>query len=406
MRQSMRDKRNYIIVVLLIVVLVMTVGFAAFSTSLQINGTANISTNWCVGFDNTKTTTYEITKGKSTGTNPSATMGYDGTACSTNYVPIANLGATFYQPGDKIEYTLTIANKGSVDAAIESITVDGTSVTSNQTKQKGNIIWKVYMPEDVVLSANTGSTTMVVSAEFQNTTDLSNYTLNESQTITVGVNAVQGSAGMGITPSSFTGTIYRNNTKIANIGSSIVQVSGTKYVITDGNQDAPVGPYESQSECQTALEGFGSPAGYSCQQKTGTFGGVGEYTTNASTLNKTYYLKHDVVDDIITASYVCFVTDTEHCMQGGNSSYYSANKRLLQGQESWFNSNSGSCTFGDAGFTCSGGGFSYVSAYSAGGVSASVSGSGRCDVHADGYSDCGVSGSGGGSESSGGEPAL
>ena len=74
----MRDKRNYIILALLAVVLVMTVGFAAFSTSLQINGTANISTNWCVGFDNTKTTTYEITKGKSTGTNPTATMGYDG----------------------------------------------------------------------------------------------------------------------------------------------------------------------------------------------------------------------------------------------------------------------------------------------------------------------------------------
>ena len=47
----------------------MAVGFAAFSTNLQINGTAGISTNWCVGFDNTKISTYEITKGKSTGMN-------------------------------------------------------------------------------------------------------------------------------------------------------------------------------------------------------------------------------------------------------------------------------------------------------------------------------------------------
>ena len=168
MRQNARDKRNYIIIGLLLLVLFMTVGFAAFSTNLQINGTANISTNWCVGFDNTKTSTYEITKGKASGTNPTATMGYSGTACSTNYVPIANLGATFYQPGDKIEYTLTIANKGSIDAAIESITVDGTSVTSNQTITKGNIIWKVYMPESTTLPASTGTTTMVVSAEFQN----------------------------------------------------------------------------------------------------------------------------------------------------------------------------------------------------------------------------------------------
>ena len=38
--------------------------------------------------------------------------------------------------GDKIKYTLTIANKVSIDAAIESITVDGTSVTSNQQNKK------------------------------------------------------------------------------------------------------------------------------------------------------------------------------------------------------------------------------------------------------------------------------
>ena len=121
---------------------------------------------------------------------------------------------------------------------------------------------------------------------------------------------------------------------------------------------------------------------------------MGDYTTDASTLNKTYYLKHDVVDDIITASYVCFVTDTEHCMQGGNSLYYSANKTLLQGQESWFNNHSGSCNFGVDTY-CDGGGFNGVSAYSNGGVDAGVSGSGDCGVSYNGYSSCNVSSSGG-----------
>ena len=122
--KKVKDSKSMLIFVLLAITLIMVVGFAAFNTALQINGTANISTNWCVGFDNTKTNTYQITKGNSAGTNPTATMGYSGTACSNTYVPIANLGATFYQPGDKVEYTLTIANKGSIDAAIESITVD------------------------------------------------------------------------------------------------------------------------------------------------------------------------------------------------------------------------------------------------------------------------------------------
>ena len=351
MRQSTRDKRNYVIVGLLLLVLFMTVGFAAFSTSLQINGTAGISTNWCVGFDNTKTSTYEITKGKSTGTTPSATMGYDGTACSSTYVPIANLGATFYQPGDKVEYTLTIANKGSVDAAIESITVDGASVTSNQTKQKGNIIWKVYMPEEVVLSANTGTTTMVVSAEFQNTTDLTNYTLNESQTITIGVNAIQGNEGMNITPAKFTGTIYRWNSDSVKIG-DLIKDRVVYFITADGVYGhGPSGDYETFNDCEKVrneeYHGYGE-----CKQFD--FKGIRSYTTDASTLNKTYYSKHTVVNDIITESYACLITDKEYCLQGGdNGQAYETNKNIIKSNEAWFNNNEVTCRFSDSRSYCS-----------------------------------------------------
>ena len=305
-----RDQRTILIVSLLVIVLIMVVGFAAFATNLTINGTANISTNWCVGFDNTKTTAYEITKGKSTGTNPSATMEYDGTACSTNYVPIANLGAVFYQPGDKVEYTLTIANKGSVDAAIESIKVNGSSVTSNQTITDGNIIWKVYMPESTTLSATTGTTTMKVSAEFQNKTDISNLTTGGSSSLTVGINVVQGTSGMAITSSEYTGSIYRWERKYARIGDSIVSVSETKWcaIAISNGSDNQRGCFDTETECNTFL----SDNNYTdtCQQKTVTTGGIGEYTTDASTLNKDYYLKHDVEDNVITASYLCFNKDS------------------------------------------------------------------------------------------------
>ena len=146
MRQNERDKRNYIIGGLLVLVMFMTIGFAAFRTALNINGTASITSNWCVGFDNRNTEAYQITKGVSAGTNPTGEISFSGTACSTNYVPNSTLTANFYQPGDKIEYTLTIANKSSMAAAIESIEVNDSSVTSNQTITDGNIRWKVYMP--------------------------------------------------------------------------------------------------------------------------------------------------------------------------------------------------------------------------------------------------------------------
>ena len=64
------DKRNYIIIGLCMILVVMGVGYAAFSQLLTINGTANISNSWCVGFDNTKETDYTTKAGITGGTTP------------------------------------------------------------------------------------------------------------------------------------------------------------------------------------------------------------------------------------------------------------------------------------------------------------------------------------------------
>ena len=120
-------------------------------------------------------------------------MTYSGTACQSVASPTVTLASNFYQPGDQIVYTLTILNKGSIDGNIESITVDNVARTSSYTVTKGNIIYTVSMPTSNSLAASTGSTTMTVTAKFQNTSNISNYTENETQTITIGLNATQGS---------------------------------------------------------------------------------------------------------------------------------------------------------------------------------------------------------------------
>ena len=82
--KNQRDKRNYIIIALCAILVIMGVGYASFSTLLTINGTANITNSFCLGFDNTKTNTMSITKGIQTGATPAGTMSYSGTACNTN----------------------------------------------------------------------------------------------------------------------------------------------------------------------------------------------------------------------------------------------------------------------------------------------------------------------------------
>ena len=395
---SQRDKRNYLIIALCAILVVMGVGYAAFSSLLTINGTANISNSWCVGFDNTQTSAMQITKGLSTGTQPTGSMSYSGTACGTNLVPNSSLAAHFYQPGDQIEYTLTITNKSTVTAAIKSILVDNESVTSNTTKKKDNITYIVEMPESTTLAPN-ASTTMKVIAKFQNETDVTGNVNGETKTIEVKINAEQddGNGGMDITPvsSTYTGPIYRWSTTQAKNGDSIVPVSGTKWCDIETSSGNQYDCFDTETECNTFLSDNNYTETDTCEQKTGTFGGIGEYTTDASTLNKTYYLKHDVVDDIITASYICFVyNNTEHCMKGGDGgASFAANTQMIQDYQSFYNlgaySNGTGCDFDTSYSHCNGGGFNQVNAGSGGSVSVYGSSTENCTVYSDGDSDCG-----------------
>ena len=387
------DRKNYVIMALCAILIVMGVGYAAFNSLLRINGTASLTSSFCVGFDNTKINTYTPTAGISGGTLPTGSMSYSGTACSTKYQPDASLTATFKQPGDKIEYTLTIANKSTFAVAIESILVENQNVTSNTTITKGNIKYIVEMPLSTTLASN-AETTMKVTAMFQNDTNVTGQYSGESQTLNVKINAEQGDSGFTPTPSTFTGSIYRWSTATAYIGEPIVAGFGTVYALTDGTDEA--GSFLTEEACivqRNTNLGRGMPESYTCQQKTETFDGIGEYTTDASTLNKTYYLKHDVVDDIITVSYVCFVyNNAEHCMKGGDGgASYSANQQIIQDFQAFNNlpdnANPG-CNWGSSYSYCFGGGFNSVFANSGGLVAVDSSSSVYCHVIDDGSSRC------------------
>ena len=388
MRASEKRKNNILIGVLLGVVVLMGIAYAAFASNLNITGTSSMSENWCIGFDSTRTSDYTAQAGITGGTVPTGSMSFSGDSCGGNLKTTATLNASFKQPGDKVEYTLTIGNKGTLAAAIESIEVDGDSVTSDTTITKGNIKYIIEMPLSTSLAVN-ATTTMKVTAMFQNDTDISSST-TEQQTISIGVNAVQddGSGGFTPTPAKFTGTIYRWSIVSAKIGDSIVQETKNGWCAIHseyGNSCDSGYIWDSESECLAYMSDV------TCEQGTATVCGIGKYTTNASTLNKAYYLKHDVEDDIITASYVCFVyNNSEHCLKGGdNGASFAANTQIIQDFQTFNNlpnnANPG-CDFDSSRSICRGGGFYTVHADSSGGVGVGSSSSEDCGVSYDGMS--------------------
>lgn len=182
--------KNFIIGALLAILIVMGIGYAAFSSVLTINGSANINSSWNVAFDTTKTTNVSgvisKTTGFSGGTAPDGTVSYDGSGQT------ANINATLRQPGDKVTFNLTIKNTGTIAAKLGTPSISGTNCTPSGltcTTSSGHIKFTVGNPASSSLAASTGTTTITVTAEFPNTTVASSSTENAS--IKVTLNATQ-----------------------------------------------------------------------------------------------------------------------------------------------------------------------------------------------------------------------
>ena len=188
--------KNALIGALLAVVFVMAVGYAAFAQTLTISGTASIDSTWDVHFDGSKTEgdgVIEVEAGLEGATAPNG-----GIISYTDSDHKASLSASLNQPGDKVTYTLTILNTGSIDAALHEpvLTVEGATAGSGLTQSKGNIQFTVQgLAEGTSLPKTSGSTTVQVIAEYIDSAggDTTSGTA-QSATATITIDAYQATA--------------------------------------------------------------------------------------------------------------------------------------------------------------------------------------------------------------------
>ena len=122
-----------------------------------------------------------------------------------------------------------------------------------------------------------------------------------------------------------------------------------------------------------------------------------DYVRDASLLNKSYYLKHDISGNEILNSYVCFIYDNkEHCMKGGDGdASFAANTQMIQDYQSFYNipnHSTAGCGFNSSLSWCNSGGgvFDSVNAYSNGYVHVYGSSYQGCFVLRDGSSLCDI----------------
>lgn len=112
-----REMKTLVIAALVISVVAIGVGFAAFSTTLQINGTATVNTDgktWNVYFEKIEKTGLSSTGvDSSTPTITNGTVGENATNAA-----ISTITAAFTAPGQKLQYKVTVKNAGTYDAKL------------------------------------------------------------------------------------------------------------------------------------------------------------------------------------------------------------------------------------------------------------------------------------------------
>ena len=108
-RKFNSTQRNYIIAGLCMILVIMGVGYAAFSSQLKISGTSNITSNWNVKITNIES---EVVSGAPTD------------AVAPSYTDTtATFKTRLTSPGDTMQYDVTVSNEGDIDAKLDKITV-------------------------------------------------------------------------------------------------------------------------------------------------------------------------------------------------------------------------------------------------------------------------------------------
>ena len=148
---------NIIMGALVAVIAVMGVAFAAFSTSLTINGTANISSNWAITF----------TAGNCTATNKDAGAPSSGTVGIEADGVTAKVNVTMMSPGDVVSCTITARNAGSLSATRQSWALTADGAVTNADAYQVNL---TASDDDGVL-APTESETLTVTVTYNDVTE-------------------------------------------------------------------------------------------------------------------------------------------------------------------------------------------------------------------------------------------
>lgn len=150
MKENKKTLYSFVALSLVLSVIGISVGFAAMSTELNLNGSASVvPASWKIKFNNLSTPT--ITGSATVVTAPTI----------TSDTHIGNYEVQLTKPGDQVVYTFDVQNTGSIDAelstytfATPTITGSGTAAAADETIVSNNLVYTLTYADGTAINTN------------------------------------------------------------------------------------------------------------------------------------------------------------------------------------------------------------------------------------------------------------
>ena len=161
MKKKNKDYKNLLLIILMIIALTMSIGYAAIAQRLEVTGTTTIANaKWDVKIISIEETNKSISNTEVT---PSTGVG-DTTGTTSATIATGATTATFSvqlnAPGDYAEFTVTVKNLGTISAVLNSLQLTQDSVPDEITYT----VTPADATSATTLSAN-GTETFVVKVQ-------------------------------------------------------------------------------------------------------------------------------------------------------------------------------------------------------------------------------------------------
>ena len=358
--EKLRSKKILTMIVLVVAVLGLSIGFAAYSNVLTISSEAQVNPDASTFSVKFSKVSDQVLDGEDNLVYPEG-LNEDGAKIVNNTNPtITGLVGRFAAPGESVQYKFYVRNEGEYLAYLNSIEI-GQKVCTAYGETTPSLVSDAC--NSISVSVKIGNMDPITSTQekiigqtlainsYQEVIVDIKYAENGTRTdgpfrVKLGDIYLTYSSIQEFEFASFTGVIYRSSTEELSIGDNIKGIS---------------------------------------------------YETNAEYISENRYLKHEVENNIITASYACGKYEEngvikETCLKGADSSYYASNIEILRSVEPYFNTlnyhdSKGYCTFDDSYSYCNSNSLRLY-AYSGGTVTVDVGDLLICYVNSDGLSNC------------------